>query len=417
MMKFKRSILLSFLLLAGLLSACGTGEANSALQGEQNQNVSVVDSDSSGQLIPDAQLVYGPSVEEFDTLTFVEQQAGYLQGYSEEVDERIVSGAQIVAEIGLLYSVNPRLLLAVLEYESDWVSDPAPDYKGEYPINKEDTSRQGLYKQLSWTANELNRGFYTHEVGALTSISLLDGTHVGGLETLNHASTALYYFFGLYKNAHDWELAVSPLGLYTDYVRLFGKPIQTNSADLIPDDLQQPTLQLPFAQGERWHFTSGPHSAWGDGAAWAALDFSPPGEDHGCYDSDAWVRAVADGFLTYSENGAVLQDLEGDGSLANGWAILYMHIAADGRVESGTFVQAGDIIGHPSCEGGVSSGTHVHLARRYNGVWISADRDQPFLLSGWSSSGGGAQYEGMLTRDAISIEALGYVTDANEISW
>jgi hypothetical protein len=76
------------------------------------------------------------------------------------------------------------------------------------------------------------------------------------------------------------------------------------------------------------------------------------------------------------------------------------------RVQPGTYLQAGERIGHPSCEGGFSSGTHVHLARRYNGEWISADQTLPFILDGWVSRGGGNEYDGFLQLDDIIIEAI-----------
>ncbi|MCK5315694.1 MAG: hypothetical protein KAJ53_11250, partial [Anaerolineales bacterium] len=70
-----------------------------------------------------------------------------------------------------------------------------------------------------------------------------------------------------------------------------------------------------------------------------------------------------------------------------------------------TYVKAGERIGHPSCEGGFSSGTHVHIARRYNGEWIPADQELPFILDGWVSRGIGQEYDGYLERDGKSIEA------------
>jgi murein DD-endopeptidase MepM/ murein hydrolase activator NlpD len=369
------------------------------------------------QLIPDAELVYSPAQVGFDAKIFIDEQGGFLNGYSEEVDGRQMSGAQIVDEVSLYYSVNPRLLLALLEYRACWVSEASPSYQSKYPILQTGSTYAGLFSQLSWAANILNRGFYTHEVGALPEITLPDASTIILPANLNDASAALYYFFGTFLEYHDWELAVSPLGFYAEYVRLFGDPFQFDFGTLLPDDLVQPTLQLPFAQGERWHYTSGPHSAWGDGAAWAALDFSPPGEEFGCFSTAAWVRAMADGVIVYAENGVVLQDLDGDGDIRTGWALLYMHIAQAERVAAGTQVKAGDAIGHPSCEGGPSTGTHTHLARRYNGVWVAADRDLPFILSGWKSGGSGAQYEGTLTLDITIIEASGYVTDENEIFW
>jgi len=135
------------------------------------------------------------------------------------------------------------------------------------------------------------------------------------------------------------------------------------------------------------------------------LDFGPPGEALGCVQSDAWVVTVADGLILRVENGAVIQDLDGDGFEQTGWVVLYMHIETRDRVKSGTFLKAGERIGHPSCEGGISNGTHVHLARRYNGEWIPADQDIPFVLDGWVSSGTGTEYDGYLTIGDISIEA------------
>lgn len=413
-MKVHKFFPLIFVFSMLLVSACGTTQAELS---SSDETVDALAFNPGSNLVPDAELVYGPYLTGFNVQEFIRSQGGYLAGYTEMVDDAPMNGADIVENISLMYSVNPRLLLAVLEYRSHWVTQAQPKQQGEYPINAALEDRKGLFRQLSWAANELNRAFYSHEAGALSSFSLLDGTSIEGTDELNHATAALQYFFGLMMGQHDWELAVSPLGFYTSYVRLFGDPFQYEVGELYPSELQQPVMQLPFAQGERWHFTSGPHSAWGDGAGWAALDFSPPGESYGCYQSENWVRAMADGVVTYADDSAVLLDLDGDGDAGTGWVLLYMHIASEERVQNGVALQAGDIIGHPSCEGGISSGTHVHIARRYNGVWVSADRDIPFVMSGWVSRSSGAQYEGEMVLDGVSVEAIGYVTVENEISW
>jgi LasA protease len=174
-------------------------------------------------------------------------------------------------------------------------------------------------------------------------------------------------------------------------------------------------MQLPFEPGEIWSFTGGPHGGWGDGSAWAALDFAPPGGPRGCVLSSSWVVAVADGLVVRSEYGAVVQDLAGDGYEQTGWSILYLHIDSHNRVKAGTFLQAGDPIGHPSCEGGVSSGTHLHIARRYNGEWIPADQSIPFEMDGWISIGYGVEYNGYLTQDGKVVEALNGRFPANDI--
>jgi hypothetical protein len=93
-----------------------------------------------------------------------------------------------------------------------------------------------------------------------------------------------------------------------------------------------------------------------------------------------------------------------------------MHIESRDRVEAGAYVTAGDLIGHPSCEGGVSNGTHIHLARKYNGEWIAADGPLPFNLDGWISSGTGNEYDGFFTRGSEQVEAWDGVNELNQIS-
>jgi hypothetical protein len=98
-------------------------------------------------------------------------------------------------------------------------------------------------------------------------------------------------------------------------------------------------------------------------------------------------------------------DLDGDGFAGTGWAITYMHLDSRDRIPAGTMVETGDRLGHPSCEGGFSNGTHLHIARTYNGRWIAADGTVPFDLGGWVSSGLGREYDGLLWYEETSKEA------------
>jgi len=109
-------------------------------------------------------------------------------------------------------------------------------------------------------------------------------------------------------------------------------------------------------------------------------------------------------------------DLDGDGYEQTGWTVLYMHVATEGRVAEGTVVKAGDPIGHPSCEGGYSQATHLHIARRYNGEWISADGPLPFNMDGWISEGTGVAYDGYLRRNDQSVEAWNAFVPENQIT-
>jgi murein DD-endopeptidase MepM/ murein hydrolase activator NlpD len=184
---------------------------------------------------------------------------------------------------------------------------------------------------------------------------------------------------------------------------------------LVPADLVQPSLQLPFESGRTWVFTGGPHGGWDTGSAWAAIDFAPA-DIAGCVASDEWVTASAPGVIVRSQYGAVLEDLDGDGYEGTGWVVLYMHLESRDRIAVGTVVAAGDRLGHPSCEGGVANATHVHLARKYNGEWIPADGTVPFVLDGWVSAGLGREYDGYLIKGDVTIEAYDGHAASNEIS-
>ena len=371
---------------------------------------------SSFKLIPDSELVYGPASARFDVESFVEEQGGYLASYSGDVDGEYLTGTQIVERVSQNYSVNPRLLLALLEYRSGWVTDPNPQ-NVEYPLGFYDSYYAGLYRQLAWTANNLNRGFYLWRVNALSTLPLSDGTYVPLDPTINAGTAGVQYFLSLFNNRPFWDNDVSELGFFETYNELFGYPFDFDIPSLVPPNLSQPAMQLPFESGSVWSFTGGPHGGWDTGSAWAALDFAPPGEALGCVSSDAWVVAVASGWIVRAENGAVIQDLDNDGYEQTGWNVLYMHVEIRERIPPNTYVYAGERIGHPSCEGGISNGTHLHLARKYNGEWIPADGNLPFNLDGWISSGNGYEYDGYLTRGGTSYEALeGRFEGLNQIS-
>jgi LasA protease len=73
-------------------------------------------------------------------------------------------------------------------------------------------------------------------------------------------------------------------------------------------------------------------------------------------------------------------------------------VATLDRVPLGSVLKAGDRVGHPSCEGGAATGSHMHISRRYNGEWIPADGFALFELSGWIAHAGVMAYVGTLTK-------------------
>lgn len=368
------------------------------------------------KLIPDSELVNGPYNAKVDLPAYIQRQGGYLYSYSEEVNEEILSGPDIVTLVARNYSVNPRLLIAVLEFQSGWLTHTQKQItEFNYPIGIYDEWRSGLYHQLAWAANTLNTGYYRWRVNAVGGFTSADGVLIPASPHVNAGTAALHYLFAQLKTETEWRQVVSEDGFFQQYMTLYGYPFDWSIEPLIPPGLTQPTLQLPFEPGVRWIFTGGPHGGWDSGSAWSAVDFAPPKEQLGCIQNDEWVVAMADGLVVRSEYGAVIQDLDADGHEETGWALFYLHIETRDRVPLGTYLQAGDRIGHPSCEGGVSTGTHVHIARRYNGEWVAVNSEIPFVMDGWTAVDDSRLYQGYLTNGDRTIEPCQCKDEENKI--
>ncbi len=183
-------------------------------------------------------------------------------------------------------------------------------------------------------------------------------------------------------NVEDYQRAIYSDGFYKTYAQLFGDPWLNDPTTFIPGDLQQPELALPFALGKTWTFTGGPHAAWGNENLLAALDLllQPPLEvarqvinmwsrlltGRSCYPNRRWSYSILMAMVTNEPAGSCSTCT---------WARTKKFALYAGS--------NGDPIGHPSCEGGSATGTHVHIARKYNGEWIPASGDTPLYPEGW----------------------------------
>ncbi len=351
-------------------------------------------------LLPDSELVYGPGYANFDVAAVAAKGNGYLVSYREKVEGESLTGPQIIQLVAERYSVGPRVLLALLEYQGSWVnSSSLTQNQLNYPMAQIDQGRASLFLQASWAANRLNEGYYGRLSGELQALRFKDRSRVRLAPSVNPGTAAIQNLLAQTAPLDTWLNQISPNGWIATYRRLFGDPNERKVEPLVPADLKQPTLKLPWNEGSTWYYTGGPHSAWGDMAAWSAIDVTPSDTAGSgtCAASREWVVSAAQGRVLRSERGRVIVGL-GEGNFqGSGWTLLYMHIAAAGRVSPGTLLNVGDHIGHPSCEGGYANATHMHLARLYNGQWISPET-VPFTLSNWAISSLGQEYEGTMTR-------------------
>ena len=315
------------------------------------------------------------------------------------------TGAEAVDYIAQNYSVSPQLLLALLEYESGALTQPEPPY-AKYMLGFRRVNYETPYLQLIIAANTLNNGYYNWRAGRLTELELLDETLFRPDPWQNAASVSLQYYFSRLYAGEKFFAAIGPEGLANVYQTFFGDP-WAELVTVLPGSLQQPALQFPFAAGQIWAYTGGPHTGWGSGEPLAAIDFAPASDTTGCNPAaaDQFATAMADGMILRSDIDGLVLDLDKDGDERTGWTLYYLHLATAGRAPLGREVKAGEPVGYPSCEGGRVTGTHVHIARKYNGEWILADGPLAFNLEGWVTHNGSREYKGTLTRGGAVVIA------------
>lgn len=371
---------------------------------------------TSYQIIPDSLYINGPAQRDFDPAAFVDAQPGWLKNHVEWVGERNRRGGEIIEYVAYNYSVSPRMLLALAEYQIGALSNPNPPGEEErYLLGKVDFRKEGFYRQIAWAADTLNNSYYHYRSGDLLIFEHLDGRLERPDPWQNAATVALQHYFSLTRDGEDYQRAISGAGFAKTYADLFGDPWQ-NVQPHIPASLEQPAMRLPFEPGLTWAFTGGPHNAWGDeDGPLAAIDFAPPAVVGGCKPSDQRVTAVADGIIARTGTAIVVLDLDGDGDERTGWNVFYLHLEIGSYPPAGTRVTAGQAIGRPSCDGGRSTGTHVHLARKYNGEWVLAEGAVAFNLEGWMCSNGSTPYQGLLSRNGRVVSACVCSDQASQI--
>ena len=314
---------------------------------------------------------------------------GPLNDWSERVDGEEMSGPEIVERIAWEFSVGPRVLLAFVEARSGWVTGapcPTTSPATDYPAGKMDPYRSGLCRQLSWLADRLNGGYYDWKTSDNRVLTLADGVHLARARIararLVCGATGTRAAVDRGRAAKTgWRRSTSPTR------RCSAVRGSARSTRLEQATSPSPRLSLPWARGETWWLTGGPHGGWADGSAWSAVDFVPDDEARGCYVSKAWTTAVADGVVLGGGAGQMWLDLDGDGRRRDG----------SGRVLPAPRERRPCRRGHEgsrrrSARPSVVRGRHVERHARahrplIDGEWLAAAADDPMVLGGWTAFG------------------------------
>ncbi len=290
--------------------------------------------------------------------------------------------------------------MALIEHRTGWVMNlSSVGIDNKYPIGFHISGWEGLYKELLIAATHLNGGYYGWRAGTLLQLKFRNGNSAYLDPCLNAGTIGVLNLLARLNNLDQISDAIDGSdGLKRTYIKLFGDPWAQPSmmVQIFPAEMTLPELTLPFNRDERWSLTGGPHPSWKTGSPRGALDFAPVTGEPACQVSRAWVTAPASGVVVRSDRNVVALDMDKDGFEQTGWVLIFMHIAETERVALGTVLEGGGRIGHPSCEGGVSTGTHFHIARKYNGEWIAVDGPLPFIMDGWHAFADEMNYKGGL---------------------
>ena len=187
----------------------------------------LVKTSSNLKLIPDTEVVNSPSSVGFDIPGFIEEAGGYLSTYTEYLASTgKTSGADIISKVSREYSVSPRLLLALLEYQGGWVyGQPKTTTDVKYAMGYVDESRKGLFNQCAWAAGQISDGYYGWREGRVVALGFPDGTVFRLAPELNSGTVGLLNFFSSLYEISDWgDHLYGDANFFDFYSSMFGNP-------------------------------------------------------------------------------------------------------------------------------------------------------------------------------------------------
>ena len=335
-------------------------------------------------IVSDEQFVWGPNVGEFDIREYLTTHNSPLLEYAEDV------------EVWAAYtSINPKILLAVIQLRNGWI-DHIP----------ENIEQEVILAELETVSMNLANAFYEHmytwgdrstELSAKSSeLPIFNLSESGSVQVepdTTSASFALASLLAVDQDQATWQSQIKPKSP-DSFSRLFASlfpdtdPLDRSNnldpASLPPEDF----LQLPFPMGADWTF-NGTHSWHGGdiGPDRSSMDFStnwPRGStlpDHYTVASHQGVGYV---YAPSRTNLPCWMAIDYEMEPGEVWSTSYYHLSNLGDPgDRGWMVRNQSVgkLGTEVCNGGFASSAHVHFTLRYNGAFFDLDGVK---LSGWT---------------------------------
>ncbi len=347
---------------------------------------------------------YAPNFSAPEMQAWLDAQPGPLKEVRFQVGGRSHSFAEVLVSQSSLYSINPKILLALIEQQSALLSTAQPGQEQmtwAMGFDGDGGSRAGLYNQVRWAAIALRHGMRDYalgwQAGELPHLIFADSSRQPVALDTGLAESAIARV--LARTTTPDQLAARLNSFRTVYTDLFSDPRYP------PEDwppLARPFLTSPMERPFRvtsffdhntplLHQNGALTSFWGTTEELLSYD-GHTGWDYAMMPPDA-VLAAAEGTVIFAGNSddgcrtparAVIIDH------GNGYRTLYWHLH-EIHVEQGATIAAGTQVGVAGATG-CAFGPHLHFQVQYLGRdvdpygWCG---DQP---SPWADNPAGQQH-------------------------
>jgi LasA protease len=383
-----KAVVFSCLAVAGLNNTVMASEINHPAYNFTTHELQRLQLSGDEQVFSDALFLYGRDAEAFDL-------AGYLAVHAPLLRDK----QELLAHWSGYYSINPKVVLALMELKSGLMSAPSQE-KLRAPFAELSKAR-GFAGQLRDVLQQLSQRFYGFEDYQRRQPSLGDQRSGQNAGVLNGASAAL---LGLLYDTSSEPLVLmrkpSLQGFTQHFAQLFNtapeqmRGNESSRAMVLAASALPPTnmLQLPWYQGYSWQ-SNGAHSHTGSGSPYSSIDVS--------YDWPGWGAATYSVAAAHGGRVTVMSRCQVRVTHANGWATNYYHMD-NIRVSNGEAITVNTKLGSYAgnrnaalCEGGSSTGPHLHFSLLYNGRYVSL---QGVNLGAFRVSVGSYNYDNQCSR-------------------
>ncbi|MCU7819219.1 MAG: M23 family metallopeptidase [gamma proteobacterium symbiont of Lucinoma myriamae] len=282
----------------------------------------------------------------FDIQSYLENNAPHLAQYSETISHW--SGRS---------SISPKIIITLIEMNTSLVSTIQWDETVLQDPLGDLSSETGFSEQIRDVASRLSQFYYQN------------------IEQQSPAQLALAHVLVKQDGVVQYESA----DFSNVYYQLFPQPL-IKASEQIADypsaaSVANPPvnlLQFPFPVGESWA-AGGTHSDTGGGPPFSSMDFWKVYQNWGENTSNYWVSASTGGRVIKHSSCSV--EVIDD----SGWSSSYYHldnvrVTTGQRVTRNTpLANYANNIGQALCNGGGSSGPHIHFSIKNNGEYKDLD--------------------------------------------